>query len=332
MIRVRSFACRAALLIVLCAVAGAAAAAPPETSSEAERWLEKLSDAVRERNYQGTFVYRNRNRIETLRIIHRADGDGEMERLYSLTGAAREVIRDNQKVTCILPDDRAVMVDHRQYGNPVSNVVPGDVAELSESYVLRMLGEDRIANRDAQQVGIEPRDGFRYGYQLWIDRETGLLLRADLFDEQGGAIEQLMFTHLETPDSIPTSALQPQISGEGFTWYEGSGKPQKLVRGERGWQIPGMPSGFGLVLHEVRALPGRERPVEHMLYSDGLATVSVYMEAGDPQDSFAGHSRVGAFNAYGRMVGGFQATVVGEVPAATVSRVGESIRREGSDR
>lgn len=314
---------RGALAVLLCVFSASSLATG---AGEAQSWLERLSKAVRERNYQGTFVYRHEGNMETLRVIHRAGPDGEMERLYSLTGSPREIIRDNQKVTCILPDDRSVMVDSRQLASPLATVVPGDIGELAETYRFELMGDGRIANRDAKQVGIFPEDGYRYGYRLWIDEATALLLRADLFDEKGEVVEQLVFTELSTPQSIPTSELQPQISGEGFTWHRNVGQGPAVKPADLRWRAPGMPKGFELVLHEVRPLPGKEGAVEHMLYSDGLASVSVYIESAGPGESFSGHSRVGALNAYGRVVDGHQTTVVGEVPAATVSRVGESLR------
>lgn len=326
-IKPRCLSWQALLLSLLYFFAGAAPAADGDS---AQQWLERLAKAVRERNYEGTFVYRHQGKLETLRIVHRADADGESERLYSLTGAAREIIRDNDKVTCILPDDKAVMVDRRQLVSPFSSLVPPDISGLRGNYHLELLGADRIAERAARQVAVSPRDRYRYGYRLWIDVATGLLLRADLLDETGQAVEQLMFTELHTPDFIPTSALEPTISGEGFTWYREATQAQAPA-GEpepSRWQIDGLPPGFELVLHEMRALPGKQQPVEHMLYSDGLASVSVYLEAnhGEP---FSGLSRLGALNAYGRVVAGHQVTVVGEVPAATVSQVGESIRLRG---
>ena len=312
------------LVAWLCLFSAAGAAA--ETDN-ARHWLDRLSKAVRERNYEGTFVYLHQGNIETLRIIHRADDDGEMERLYSLTGEPREIIRDNERVTCILPDDKAVMVDRRQLGNPLSNVVPGNTSRLDRSYRLELLGDDRIANREAKQVGITPQDRYRYGYRLWIDQESGLLLRADLVNEQGEPVEQLLFTELRMPEVIPTSALEPRISGEGFTWFQEPVDAKAESPANLQWQVPGIPEGFDLVLHEVRPLPGSDRPVEHLLYSDGLASVSIYIESAGEEAGFSGHSRMGALNAYGLELDGYQATVVGEVPAATVSRVGKSIRR-----
>jgi len=295
----------------------------------AEGWLERLGGAAKSLSYEGTFVYRHEGRMETMRIIHRGENEGEAERLITLTGAPREIIRDEQRVTCIFSDDRSVVVDQRQLSKPFSSIVPGDVPRLSRTYQLELEGPGRIAGRPAQQILIKPRDRLRYGYRLWADRESGLLLRSDLLDEQGEPIEQLMFTELRTPASIPAAALQPQLSGEGFTWYrdpaqpmDGSARKKPAPR----WQASDLPEGFELVTHEVRRIAGSAGPVEHMVYSDGLASVSVYIEKGAGQSIFRGRSRMGAVHAFGRVVNDEQITVVGEVPAATVARIGASLQ------
>jgi sigma-E factor negative regulatory protein RseB len=295
-------------------------------SGEARQWLERVNEAARRLNYEGTFVYRHQGHLETLRIIHRADEHGETERLYSLTGSRREILRDNDKITSIFGDSRAVLVDRRQGANPLAAIVPKDVGGLSAHYRLEMLGDGRIADRGARQIGIVPRDDLRYGYRLWIDEESGLLLRSDLLDESGEPIEQVIFTELLTPASINPDALRPGISGEGFTWYQPKPGTPPVALPEDRWAFNGLPPGFELVLREVRMLPGSNGPVEHLVFSDGLASVSVYVETADADELFTGTSRMGAVNAYGRVLGEHQITAVGEVPAATARRIAESMQ------
>lgn len=307
------------LLLVLAQVALA--------GDDARQWLQRANEAARRLDYEGTFVYRHQGHLETLRIIHRADAHGETERLYSLTGSRREILRDNDKITSIFGDSRAVLVDRRQAGNPLSAAVPANVDELSSSYRLDVLGEGRIADRATRVVAIVPLDGFRYGYRLWLDEQTGLLLRSDLLDERGEAVEQVIFTELRTPESIDPEALRPELSGEGFTWYQPKPRDRaQTVPAER-WTFDELPAGFEPVLREVRTLPGSSGPVEHLLFSDGMASVSIYVELAAADELFTGASRMGAVNAYGRVLDDHQITVVGEVPAATVQRVAEAMRK-----
>ena len=72
-------------------------------------------------------------------------------------------------------------------------------------------------------------------------------------------------------------------------------------------------------------LPGRDAPVVHILYSDGLANVSVFIEPAK-EKKIARRSRVGASNAFSIEVDGNQITAVGEVPAATVEQIATSMQ------
>lgn len=299
----------------------------------AQDWLERVNGALRELNYTGTFVYRYDGNIETLRIWHKALPDGgERERLHSLTGDAREILRDDDTVTCILPDSESVVVDRRQASNPLSEPLPSDIDSLRAHYRFRMAGSGRIAGRDAVRVVIEPRDDARYGHALWIDRESGLLLRSDLHGEDGKTLEQIMFVSLELMDELPDSALEPHLSGEGFTWTRRSPQRRPPEEPDDSWQIGDLPAGFELRMSEMHPLPGSDGAVRHHVYSDGLATVSLYIDRQVHADVLEGLSRMGAMNAYGRVIDDYQVLVVGEVPAATVERMAHSLeRRDGGD-
>lgn len=293
---------------------------------EAMRWLERVAAASQNLNYEGVFVYQYQGGLEAMRVIHRVDENGVRERLYSLTGTEREIIRDNKKITCTLPDSRTVIVDRRSDANPLSQLVPSDVEGLSRSYVLKMSGENRIADRLATRISILPRDQYRFGYQLSVDQESGLLLQAEVFDENGDSIEHLMFAELRLPETIPDALLVPQVDASGFSWYQ---EEPLLITDEAAsnWEFENLPSGFEMVLHELRRVPGNSQPVEHLLFSDGLANVSVYIEHSDRSEAFTGHSSLGAMRAFGRTIGqSVQLIAVGEVPLTTVERIALAIR------
>jgi len=294
--------------------------------NEAMRWLQRVADASQNLSYEGVFVYRHQGNLEAIQVVHRVDEKGIRERLFSLTGTEREVIRDNEQVTCTLPDSRSVIVDRRSDNNPLAQLVPSDVEGLSQNYSLHMTGEGRIAGRTAARVSILPRDQYRFGYQLWIDQQSGLLLQAEVFDEEGASIEQLMFTELRLPESIPDSQLVSQVVADGFSRFQE--EPLKLSdQAAANWVFEDLPAGFVLILHELRQMPGNAEPVEHLLFSDGLSNVSVYIEKADPAESLSGHSALGAVRAYGRSLSpSLQLIAVGEVPLATVERIALAIR------
>ena len=184
-----------------------------------------MSVAMQTLNYQGTFVYLHGSEIETMRIIHSRDESGELERLLSLNGEAREVIRDNNSVTCIWPGTRAVTVSKARPRKPFPASIP-KAEELDAHYRIVTQGEARIAGMPARVVAIQPRDEFRYGYRIWLDRETDLLLRSDLLDNTQRPVEQVMFTELQVVDHIPAERFKPVLSGTGYTWTTGDGEAE----------------------------------------------------------------------------------------------------------
>jgi len=282
-------------------------------------------------NYDGTFVYRNGATMQSMRIIHRFGVDGERERLVALSGAAREVLRDRERVTCILPDRQSVVVaKSRPRKLPHSKLFESD-AGFAAFYTLSIHGGERIAGRHTKLVAVSPHDRFRYGYRLWMDSDTGLLLKSELISEGGEIVEQLVYTNIELPAVIPDALLEPEISGAGYTWYrddEAALAQEAASGGEPSWYPDWLPDGFVLSDHRRDPMFSSSDPVEHLVFSDGLASVSIFIERLDSASKpLAGLDSMGAMNAYGSMVDGFQITAVGEVPAATVERVAESIAR-----
>ena len=326
----------ATLLVALTAMAAHpyAAKAAADTG-EIRGMLDRMVHASRSLDYIGTFVYRNGSMIRSMKIIHRADAGGSHERLVALSGVAREVIRDGERVTCIFPDDRAVVITRRRPGRLYpSTAFDPEVAidsAIGEFYALTSDGAERVADREANVISVRPKDRYRYGLRLAIGRETGLLLKLELLDGDSTALEQIVYTHLELPESIPDEALKPRISDAGFTRYE-AGAPEgtghdSAARTQE-WTIGWLPAGF----RKTDESYGRIRPggdaVDHRVYSDGLASLSIFIEpALDAGDRIEGLSSVGAVNAFSRVIDEYQLSVVGEVPGIAVERVAESIRK-----
>lgn len=317
---------RPAAVLVAALLTGVLQAAE-DRSASAHRLLEGMVSSMRELDYTGVLVYRQGpEELESLRIVHRGGEDGGRERLYSLDGVAREIIRDGDRVTCILPDSKSVMVDHRQIRNPLSSVLPGAPERISRHYRLQVIDAERIAGREARPVQVQATDPYRYGYRFWVDTATGLMLRADLV-HGADTVEQVVFTKVDFPESIPDQWLEPKLSGRDFTWYRADHEDNLPVAFEPRWRLAFVPAGFELRLSERRNMPtSGETPVEHQMYSDGLAAVSVYVSSADSEAMhFEGLSRMGAFSAFGRVVAGHQVVVVGQVPPRAVTRMAESL-------
>jgi sigma-E factor negative regulatory protein RseB len=315
------------LQVLLLAVAVPAAAQEPPG-----QWLDDMSNAVQNLNYDGTFVYLHDGKLEAMRIIHQIGEGGERERLVSLTGSAREVLRNNESVTYILPDSKSVMVGQSRPRQPFP-VVPRDLDSLEKYYRIENSGEDRIAGYLTRVIAITPKDAYRYGYRFWIDKESKMFLRSDLTDVDSKPIEQVMFTRLGIGVSIPDSELQPSLTGDGYSWYHqdvSKAAQQAATQKEPYWIVSSLPAGFDLTNYQRKRIRPDGEYTEHMVYSDGLATVSVYVETGTlDKDTFLGLSSMGAMNAYRVVIGSHIVTVVGDVPAVTVQMMAESVTARG---
>lgn len=291
----------------------------------AEALLTRMHQAARALDYEGTFVYQHADQLESLRILHKAGNGGARERLISLNGAPREIIRTDREVRCYLPDENAVMVEHRRADRRnFPSFLPDSLGALDGNYVLKRGKDGRVAGRRAQSVLIKPRDAYRYGYQLWADTASGLLLKASVLDERGAVIEQYMFTQVAIGQPIAEAELRPQYP-KGLVWQRAEDELPPVDSSR--WAAARLPAGFTLSARMQRKLPARQQPVEHLVYSDGLAVVSVFVEPAqaDAPAALTGLTQMGAVHAFGRLVDGHQITVVGEAPAATVDMIGNSV-------
>ena len=312
------------LLIGVTALMAASALA-----QDASTWIARMNSAVEELSYRGTFVHMQGATAENLLIVHINDGDKVSERIVSLDGAGREIIRSGDEVRCILPDSETVIVEDRRDLSPLVAALPSYNEELATNYDFNVHRRTmRIAERRTQIVSIMPRDELRYGYRLWLDTETAMPLKSQLLDEQGNAVEQILFTRIEISDSIPLTALEPTINTEGFTLH----RPPVMVPNSKGavrLMASKLPKGFSLSASMRGPMAGSTYPVDHLVYTDGLATVSVFIE--DPKNSLevvTGRSRLGSANAFSWSVAGRQVTAVGEVPAQTVEAIARALRAE----
>lgn len=302
-------------------------------------WLDRMSHALNNLDYQGTFIYQHDGQLETLRVVHIVNDEGEHERLYSLNGTPREVIRTPDSVRCILPEDGSVVLDRQLTRNLFPALPPTQVGDLESYYRFQLIGMDRVAGLHTRVIGIEPKDRYRYGYRLWLETDTGMLLRSELVDHSGSAIEQVMFTSINLGDPIPMTALNSQVTDYKVQFGPKPPTPSVQVRERRKvntsrrnleWSISDLPPGFHLKSHGLETV-SQEGLAEHMVFTDGLASVSVYVEATEHGGDKApeGVSNMGAINAFSRKVDKHRVTVVGEVPTLTVRSIAQAVHREG---
>jgi sigma-E factor negative regulatory protein RseB len=297
----------------------------------ARGWLEQMSQSVQSTNYRGRFVYQHADRIEAMSIVHAGKSDNEWEKLSSLTGPKREVIRNNQMVTCILGDKQSVVLNISRPRQPFPAGFPDDLGNIENHYSFQFLGNDRVAGIECRLIAIRPRDQYRYGQRLCISLDNKILLRSELTGEAGKVIEQVMFTQIEFPDTISEQELRPDYQNGSYHWVR---EPELSFRGkadyspDSNWRFTNVPDGFMQTSHNWHNLSEADPAVEHWVYSDGLASVSVYIEKAKPKDDefYTGISRRGALNAFGTMLKGHYVTVVGEVPIVTLETIGNSVQ------
>jgi sigma-E factor negative regulatory protein RseB len=291
-----------------------------------EHWLEKMGEALDSVNYRGTFVYIHDDQADTMLVIHRVDEQGTRERLVSLNGSAREVVRDDDTVKCFLPDDKSVLVEERHTGKTLTKGVPLNPTRYADVYAFELHGMSRIAGRKARLVTIEPRDAYRYGYRLWLDEATALPLRSELVNDNGQSVEKMFFTEIQIGIDIPDEELDPGVSGDDYEWQvRSAGNGHETTQESIPVTFSKLPAGFTIMRSEIEGEAGQHS--YHLVLSDGLSSVSVFAEpVGEGKPALAGLSRLGAVNAFGIRRDSHHITVVGEVPEATVTAIGESVQ------
>lgn len=292
--------------------------------TDAHAWLERMTRALATRNYDGSFLHFSNGRAESMRIVHRFADGVVAERLVSLDGSGREVIRTASEVMCYLPDKRTVLVEKRTGSDPLLSTVPSYNEGLKANYTLASPLSARVMGRTARLVTVVPRDEFRYGYRLWLDEESAMPLKSELCDAQGHTIEQIAFASLRLPTSVADEELRPAMSTTGFRWVRQEALPL-IMQSARGWTVVNPPQGFRLTITRVQRIGGSQVPVSHLVFSDGLASVSVFIEPRAANAEPAGLARVGSAYAYSTEVADHRVTAVGEVPATTVRAIANSV-------
>ncbi len=302
--------------------------AQAETSAlDAGSWLNRASTAARQLNYVGTLVYQHGNKVETSRLFHLNDNQGEHERLINLEGPKREVVRTNDQVTCYYPELRVARIEQRTSRIAFPALLPQQIATLSENYHFRIGETARVAGLEARAYLFEPKDGLRYGHQFWADEATGLLLKARMVDAKDQVIEQFMFTDLRVGGRVERASVRPSIGRLPPDWKVLRMSPAEAILQDTGWQAAYLPAGFTKTVEMFRSITGKPDPVAHLVYSDGLVAVSVFVEPFKGEAHGQGLVRTGAVNVYVLERDGHLITVLGETPPLTVERIASSVSR-----
>jgi sigma-E factor negative regulatory protein RseB len=289
-------------------------------SPESLAWLRKIHEATQKLSYTGTFVYQNGGRNETSRITRFVEAAGDIEKLEVLDGVPREIVRTRDTVRCYLPGSQLVKVDRRtERGFPA--LLPEQISALARNYEISLGETRRLAGYDCQAVVLTPRDNLRYGYRLYADVNSGMLMKAVTVDAKGASVEEFTFTQLAL-GGVKRDMVRPRHAVTAWRIEDAQAAPARLA----GWGLAAELPGFHKVTELKRRL-GESRPVGQMVYSDGLAAVSVFIEPmeGRRDPVRTGLASMGAIHIYTREVADHMITVVGEAPAVSVQRIADAV-------
>lgn len=302
---------------------------PLVEAREARHWIARIHDAASQRSFQGTFVVMTGGSVSSSRIVHVSEGANQYERIDSLDGQMRQVFRHNDVVHSLWPQHRTAIIETRFANGSFPSLLTAGAERIVQFYDVKQRGEGRVAGHEANVLTLQPKDGYRYGYRLWAEKSTGLLLRAEVFDERDTVLEVSAFSDLAINvkpklDQI----LQPIKRMEGYSVQ----RPvlETIDLGREGWVLRQAPPGFKHVLSVKRwlssASPNGGTPVSdgapsvlQSIYSDGLTHVSIFIEAASPNSQRReALMSLGATQTLTRRAGDSWLTLIGDVPAVTL--------------
>lgn len=303
-----------------------------EKDSDPATHFAAMVKAMQSLNYQGTVVLYKNGALDTIKFTHVVNAQGgAQEHVVALNSPLREVIRDAEKVLCIYPEARAMIIDHQPLHRSFLMDFPATPDILRANYSFMLAGEETVALQPAIIVVIKPKDHYRYTRRIWIGKENHLPLKYEMLNKQGKVLEQIAFTDLTVNPALAASYTEldayrnPELSTQHIHQL------QPLPVAQAGFTLQNIPSGFELVFYTRRKMHNHDDLVEHLLLKDGLASVSVYVEK-HPAQLMASTKAAGAINSYSRQSGVYQVTAMGDVPAETVRFVAEGVElREAHD-
>ena len=310
-------------LIVGCMLACSAALAGDELPGD---WLQKMAHAVQTTNYDGTVIRIQNGNAEALKVVHLIADGVIREKVIVQEGNGMEIIRNGNEVHCILPDRKSVLVEEWDDQSTLFSTLPSSDIRFGSEYDVSIVRQERVAGRQAVMLAIRPHDDFRYGHRLWLDEATGFPLQTKLMSNDGTAIEQVKFADIRLGHDIQDEQLQPSIDTENFRWFS-QPKTTRVVAVDSDWGSDELPPGFRVTAAHAEQAEDEDKSVVHLMISDGLANVSVFIEAND-RNGKPRSAKAGAANSFSVPQGEFLVTAVGEVPLATVEHIARSMRQK----
>lgn len=286
--------------------------------------LQQIQQAARQLDYSGVLSYSNSAGVESMHLVHIVDGKGERERLEVLDGVAREFIRLNDVTQCLIPDQKLV-IQEKSRNDRFPALLNGDVTQIEQLYTFNKKDLQRVAGRQCQQYTLQPIDAWRYGYEFCVDTEHHLLLRLQTLSSLPDAkiINQVAFANVVIGKNVSAESLPSTLKYDDWKIIQANMEQTNLA--EQGWRIP-YPPGF-LPVTEINRFIRSERQVAQLVLSDGLASISVFIE---PVDNLSERlkadpgSKKGSTHLYRKRIGDYWLTATGETPLETLHHLGNN--------
>jgi sigma-E factor negative regulatory protein RseB len=272
-------------------------------------------------------VHTNGERISTVRITHVMSGSEEHERIEPLDGASHEIVRRNDEMFCRFPDAKTVRLDPRITTRFFPGILGTTAESIAASYDVKLGKTERVLGYECQWIRLDPRDALRFAQRICSEIASGLILRARTLNEHGLAVEHYSFTDLRIGPQVARTDLKSIFRARNRQWVTDGQPRDEVSSADTGWAVA-PPKGFHKVTELKRTLPGRPQPVSQIVLTDGLATLSVFVEPnGSPGRSAEAASEDGATSFFVKPMGDHVVTVLGEVPLATAQQVGRGVTR-----
>lgn len=318
--------------LALVSAQAATAQQPVTLQGTPQQWLQRMDEAFVRHNYDGSFSYFTGADMASLRVVHMVIDGVQRERLVHLNGAPREIVRHGEDVSCIvMPGDDLLDMEVSMPAGPFARAYVRKFDDIADSYSLSFFGTDRMAGRSAIRLAVKPKDAHRFGYRLWLDEATALLLRSELIDADSKRLEIFQFTNITVGEQVQAQALEPQTDATGMVSHLtlASNRPVSATPPEVRWHAGWLPPGFVMAAAEERRKNSNLTPVSTLVYSDGVAAFSVFVESMPSEGAAAMVSRKGGTVAVTHLLESSSAkhlvTVVGELPTPTAQRIARSI-------
>jgi len=309
------------------AVALAACAAQAAPGEDPLAWLQRAAQAARGVSYAGTFVHTNGDHTSTVRISHAMVGNDEHERVEPLDGPSYEIVRKNDEMFCYFPDAKTVRLDRRVTARFFPTILSGAPAAVAASYDVKLGTTERVLGYECRWIRLEPRDAMRHSQSICSEVQTGLALRARTLNEKRQPVEHYTFTDLRIGPQVARPEMKSIFEARLKSWISDKQPREETRTVDTGWTVTNAPAGFFKVAELRRTLPGREQPVSQLIYTDGLANMSVFVEPNKPSRVGEASSEDGATTFFVRPMGETLVSVLGEVPLATAQQVARSVAR-----